>query len=121
MLLPGFMRCFCGHVRIYAYKRYSLLDLGTAVELGYETPWLSFSAFVFTGLALNNQELDPRNERGVLFWFLLHPKKGTIFPKESARILQGSLKDTFCPFETWLFPQKSKETAIYKAMFRGIM
>ena len=33
---------------------------------------------------------------------------------------QGSLKDTVCPFETWGFPQKSRETTIYKAMFRCI-
>ena len=34
---------------------------------------------------------------------------------------QGSLKDTFFPFETWLFPPKQKDTTIYKAMFRCIM
>ena len=35
--------------------------------------------------------------------------------------VQGSLKDTFCPFETWLLPPKYRETTIYKAMFRWIM
>ena len=32
--------------------------------------------------------------------------------------LQGSLKDTFCSFETCFFPPKYRETTIYKAMFR---
>ena len=36
-------------------------------------------------------------------------------------VSQGSLKDTFCPFETWLSPPKQRETTIYKAMFRCIM
>ena len=36
-------------------------------------------------------------------------------------ISQGSLKDTCCPFETCVFPPKSMETTIYKAMFRCIM
>ena len=36
-------------------------------------------------------------------------------------IYTGLLKDTFCPFATWLVPPKSRETAIYKAMFRCIM
>ena len=36
-------------------------------------------------------------------------------------IIQGSLKDTFCPIETWLFPPKYRDTTIYKAMFRCIM
>ena len=34
---------------------------------------------------------------------------------------QGSLKDTFCPFETWLFPPTYMDTIIYKAMFRCLM
>ena len=32
--------------------------------------------------------------------------------------IQGSLKDTFCLFETWLFPRKQRDTTIYTAMFR---
>ena len=35
--------------------------------------------------------------------------------------LQGSLKNTSCPSETWLFPPKQRDTTIYKAMFRCIM
>ena len=34
---------------------------------------------------------------------------------------QGSLKDTFCLFETWLFPPTERDTTICKAMFRCIM
>ena len=40
---------------------------------------------------------------------------------EVLRVGQGSLKDTFCPFETWLFPPKYRETTCYKAMIRCIM
>ena len=36
--------------------------------------------------------------------------------KKVGPLIQGSLKDTFCPFETWLFPPKYRETTIYKAM-----
>ena len=36
-------------------------------------------------------------------------------------LVQGSLKDTVCPFETWLFPPKYRDATIYKAMFRCIM
>ena len=32
-------------------------------------------------------------------------------------VLQGSLKDMFCPFKTWLSPLKQRDT-VYKAMFR---
>ena len=35
-------------------------------------------------------------------------------------MIQGSLKDTCCPFEAWLFPAKIK-VEIYKAMLRCIM
>ena len=36
-------------------------------------------------------------------------------------VVQGSLKDTICPRETWLFQPKSRDNTIYKAMFRCIM
>ena len=36
-------------------------------------------------------------------------------------VLQDSLKDTCCPFETWLCPPKCRETTMYQAMFRCIM
>ena len=33
---------------------------------------------------------------------------------------QGSLKDTFCPFETWPCPPKQRETTIYKLQCSGV-
>ena len=33
---------------------------------------------------------------------------------------EGSLKDTFCPFGTWRFPPKSRESAIYKLQCSGV-
>ena len=48
-------------------------------------------------------------------------KNGSGFVSSCDLLEQGPLRDTFCQFETWLFPPKERETTIDKAMFRCTM
>ena len=38
----------------------------------------------------------------------------SIYQLETHLFFQGSLKDTFCTFETWLFPPKQRDTTIFQ-------
>ena len=100
--------------------RVSCFDMGRGKGLcfveGYNTTHHNPKKYFDSVADINVWELSPCNATD-----FINPLRMGNYAKYSGDaaghvLVQGSLKDTFCIFEAWLF--SIRETTIYKAMFR---